>query len=144
MKKYKSFFIIISIIFVIALLLTLWIRIRYWDILLYCMLYNSIEYNGVTYYMVDDQGNHPSNNYSDEEIVVYLVDSKGRVSYKHPYYAKGYIGDEERKYLFFDSALFTRIDNLTPEDIKSSNIKSKDVEDAIKTLKKTPEEKSAD
>lgn len=69
--------------------------------------YDHIQHNGIDYYQTEDQ-QHPFDNQSDKELLVYLVDSSSKVDYKNPRYASGY---EERIYLFFDGAVYIRGDH---------------------------------
>ena len=98
-------------------------------------MYSHIQYNGIDYYQADNQY-YLTPNYSGKKVVVYLVDDSLNVRNKHSYQAEEYKGDEEHKYLYFDSAIFTRIDCLTNEEIKRYNVKNEDVEAAKKKLNK--------
>ena len=120
MKRYKRVILAVSIIIfvlsAISVLTVRWYNNNYWAIQYQLALYDHIQYNGVKYYMA--YGQDRIGDRSDKEIIVYIVDDKGVVNYNHPYNADGYIGDDEHRYLFFDSAIYTRIDDLTPAQLK--------------------------
>jgi len=139
MKKYRLPIIFISISILILSALSIfavrWVNKNYWDFVFTYIAYDHIEYNGVAYYMADNQI-YLSDKYDDSgnTVVAYMVDGKGRVSYSHPHEAYTYIGDDEHIHLFFDSAIFTRVDHLTPEYIKTHRVKSEYIEAAKEIL----------
>jgi len=137
MIKYRTLIIFILLLSISSAVVVYQVNKNYWDIIYDFLLYDHIEYNGISYYSIEDQFNSPSNEYSDEKIIVGIVDYKGRLYYDHPGEAHTYVGDDEHKYLYFDSAIHGRIDQLTPEDIKRHNIKSEDIETAKNKLKET-------
>jgi len=130
-KKHNKPLYIISIVSVITILITL----NYFDILFLSGMFGRIQHNGIDYYITGSRSEHNlgEDNY-DEKIIVYIVDGLGIVDSMHPREAIGFFGDEEHKYLYFDSAIFTRIDELSPERIKQYKIKIRDIEAAKKKL----------
>jgi len=127
----RKYLFIISIISVFAIL----IAVNYFEGLFTSMLYNRMQYNGIDYYMEDDDEIGRSKQLSGEEFTpAYIVDSLGRVDYRHPREVRPYVGDDEYKYLLFDSATFTRIDQLRPERVRQYNIKNEDIEKAQRRI----------
>lgn len=106
----KKLFICLAICVVIIFAFIIYKAISKIDFLYELYLYNHIEYNGIAYYHTENQDT-PSD-YSGERLLIYLVDNSLRVRYKYPYYAEGFEGDEEHLYLFFQSAVYTRVDNI--------------------------------
>ena len=81
------------------------------DFIFNYMLYDSIEYNGVIYNRIsyDDMPEAYEQN-PDLQLPVHIVDSKQQTRTDRTYYASAIVGDEEFKYLYFDSAHFMRSD----------------------------------
>ena len=70
--------------------------------------YDHIQYDGVAYYMAEDQSSPFSKGYSNEPVSVSLVNKSLKVDYDHPYDAYGYPEDPDHVYLFFDGAVWTK------------------------------------
>jgi len=112
------------------------VAVNYFDVLSTSMLYIRIQYNGIDYYIGDDAEVSIHKQLSGRKLMAHIVDGIGIIDYKHPREAHPYVGDNECKYLLFDSATFTRIDQLSPERMKQYKIKIADVEKAKRKLSK--------
>jgi|GEM_PF-1194290 len=133
-KKNNQSLYIMFIISVAVILITL----NYFNVLFFSMQYDHMQYNGIAYYhdYFQEDDEIPYNQYYSAELDdAYIVDMFGIIDYSHPYVAYPYSGDE-LEYLLFDSAIFTRIDLLSPEAIQHYKIKKKDIAEAKRKLSK--------
>ena len=80
------------------------------------MLYDSIEYNGVTYYSVPDSDRPENSVITDFNIPVFIVDNENKTRKDRVYYAASIEDDSNYEYLIFDSGTFLRSDLFPLED----------------------------
>ena len=80
MIKYRTLIIFILLLSISSAVVVYQVNKNYWDIIYDFLLYDHIEYNGISYYSIEDQFNSPSNEYSDEKIIVGIGPISGLIS----------------------------------------------------------------
>jgi len=73
-------------------------------------LYDGIDYDGKIYHRVPYENMPASFEYNDFDLPVYIIDNAQKTRTDRIYYAAEIVGDEDHKYLFFDSSPFMRSD----------------------------------